>query len=850
MFLLLNLFPENKINITHYYQINFNMYRLKNILFLIICIVLSHSYSLDGREMRKRILFDDNWKFTFGHTTVPSKDLDYPYYHYYKAKADEGKFSTVGFDDKEWKTVTLPHDWAVTLPFSEKGYKTHGYKALGPDFPETSIGWYRKKFIIPASDSCKRFEIRFDGLFRESRFWINGIYLGNNMSGYNGVGYDITDFIEFDKENVITVRVDATQIEGWFYEGAGIYRHVWLNIYDNLHLIPEELFVYTERINKKKAIPTSANLSVNVKIHNEGQEPKTCRLQYEVLDRNGKSVKKSKSDQFTVPAGKGLEIKDSISVENPFLWDTEKPYLYTLATQILDNEESIDEVKVRFGIRKFRYEKDGFYLNDKKVQIKGLCVHQDHAGIGTAMVNEMQYYRVGLLKSMGANAYRTAHNPPTPELLDACDSLGMLVLNETRLLNSSKEYLGQFENFVKRDRNHACIFMWNLGNEEETVQRTSIGKRIANTMILRLKELDPSRSCTYGGSLGNIKTGVNEVIPIRGFNYNLAALEDYEKDHPDQPIIGTEVASTVCTRGVYISGKELKKVGVFDGVFMADTTKAVLSDNDYSYPSWASTAEQWLSKTALDKRFMGAFVWTGFDYRGEPTPFEWPAINSHFGVMDMCGFPKNVYYYYKSWWSEEDVLHISPHWNLNVNKGETVDVWIYSNADKVELFLNGKSLGEKAMPRYGHLNWKVKYKEGILKAVGYRNGKKLISKVKTTGIPFKIILTPHKYTLTSGKQDVVVVNVSVVDKNGLEVPYADNLIKFDLSGDARIIGVGNGNPNSHENDYVEDGHKANRSLFNGKCQVIIRSGDKEDKISLSASSEALPLTSIEFYQNK
>ncbi|MGP1566443.1 MAG: beta-galactosidase GalA [Candidatus Cryptobacteroides sp.] len=827
------------------------MFRLRNTISFIIIffIALSYSYSLESREIRKRIPFDDNWKFAFGHAKEPSKDFDYAYYHYYKAKADEGKFSTVSFNDDEWKKVTLPHDWAVTLPFSEKAYKTHGYKALGPDFPDKSIGWYRKKFIIPASDSGKRFQIRFDGVFRESRFWINGIYLGSNMSGYNGVGYDITDFIEFDKENVITVRVDATQIEGWFYEGAGIYRHVWLNVYDNLHLIPEDIFVYTETLSPPGTLSSSAKLSVNVKVNNEGLESKTFKLQYEVLDRNKKSVKKSDSAPFTVSSGEKLEIKEYISIENPILWDTEEPYLYILATKVISADEPMDEMKVRFGIRTFRYERDGFYLNDKKVQIKGLCVHQDHAGIGTAMVDEMQYYRIGLLQAMGANAYRTAHNPPTPELLDACDSLGMLVLDETRLLNSSNEYLRQFENFVKRDRNHACVFMWNLGNEEEAVQRTSIGKRIAETMILRLKELDPSRTCTYGGSLGNIKSGVNEVIPVRGFNYNLSALEDYENDHPDQPIIGTEVASTVCTRGVYLSGEELKKVGVFTGVFMADTTGSVLLDQDFSYPNWASTAEQWLSKTATDKRFMGAFVWTGFDYRGEPTPFGWPAINSHFGVMDMCGFPKNVYYYYKSWWSDEDILHIAPHWNLNLDRGETVDVWVYSNADKVELFLNGKSLGKKVMPKYGHLNWNVKYREGKLKAVGYRNGRKFMSMVETTGRPAKIILAPHKYTLASGKQDVVVVNVTVVDEKGLEVPYADNLIKFDLTGDARIIGVGNGNPNSHESDYVEEGSSACRSLFNGKCQVIIRSGDKDDKIGFSASSEGLAVATVELVQS-
>ncbi len=368
--------------------------------------------------------------------------------------------------------------------------------------------------------------------------------------------------------------------------------------------------------------------------------------------------------------------------------------------------------KKRFGIRTISVTKDGLFLNGKYIKVKGVCDHQDHAGVGSALPDYLQYYRVGLLKQMGASAYRTTHNPPTPELLDACDSLGMLVLDETRLLNSSHEYINQFEKLILRDRSHPSVFMWSIGNEEGYIQTNSTGKRIAQTLLAKQKELDPSRTSTYAADVANIYKGVNEVIPVRGFNYRILGVDPYHKDHPEQPIIGTEMGSTVTTRGIYEK----------------DTVNAYLPDEDITAPWWANTAEQWWSLAAVRPWWMGGFVWTGFDYRGEPTPFEWPNINSHFGIMDMCGFPKNIYYYYQSWWTDKDVLHIAPHWNWKGREGQTIDVWVYSNADNVELFLNGKSLGKKEMPRNSHLQWEVNYEPGTLSAIAYKNGKETYSK--------------------------------------------------------------------------------------------------------------------------
>jgi beta-galactosidase len=355
------------------------------------------------------------------------------------------------------------------------------------------------------------------------------------------------------------------------------------------------------------------------------------------------------------------------------------------------------------------------------------------------------------------------------------------------------------------------------------IQESATGKRIAQNQVLKQEELDPSRTCTYAANIGNVFRGVNEVIPVRGFNYNLYGLDAYRKEHPLQPIIGTEVASTVSTRGIYEK----------------DTVNAYVPDYDSVYPFWASTAEQWWRIAADRTWFMGGFAWTGFDYRGEPTPFRWPDINSHFGIMDMCGFPKTVYYYYQSWWTDEDVLHIAPHWNWKGREGRPIPVWVNTNADNVELFLNGKSLGKKDMPRNGHLEWIVNYAPGKLEAIAYKRGKKLMATVETTDQPYQLVIRSTRATILADGRDATVLNISVVDRKGLEVPDAADLIHFSVSGNARIIGVGNGDPSSHEPDQYPAGGWQ-RHLFNGKCQVILRSEEnvkEEPETRLQAKGE-------------
>ena len=429
-----------------------------------------------------------------------------------------------------------------------------------------------------------------------------------------------------------------------------------------------------------------------------------------------------------------------------------------------------------------------------------------------------------------SNASRTSHNPPAPEWLDACDSLGLLVVDENRLLNSGDEYLGQFHRLILRDRSRASVFLWSLGNEEGMVQTRAVGRRIAATLIQRQKEWDPTRTSTYAADLANVYQGINEVIPVRGFNYRIMGVEPYHKEHPGQPIIGTEMGSTVTTRGIYVK----------------DTVNAYVPDEDIYAPWWANTAEQWWALAADKPYWLGGFVWTGFDYRGEPTPYRWPNISSHFGVMDICGFPKNIYYYYKSWWTDEDVLHISPHWNWKGREGQPISVWVNSNADEVELFLNKESLGRKPMPRNSHLEWTVNYQPGRLEAVAIKNGKKLTAFVETTGEAREVVVTPYKTTMKADGSETTVVNISVVDRQGREVPDAGNLVRFRAMGDLHIIGVGNGDPSSHESDRsVADPNLhpidtiAERHLFNGHCQVILQSGTHAGMTHFSAEAEGL-----------
>ncbi len=770
---------------------------------------------------REKLLMDFGWKFHLGNASNPKDDFGYGTEAIFAKAGDGAGAMRPEFKDSTWRIINLPHDWAIEHDFvnvNDGDVTAHGYRPVGRQFPETTIGWYRKSFEIPNADLGKRITIKFDGVSRDCNVWLNGHFIGRNLSGYSEFFFDVTDYINYGKKNVLVVRADVSNYEGWFYEGAGIYRHVWLIKTDPLHIPVYGVFVKSDVKEK------FATLEVDTKIFNQYDESKKFDLLTTIFDKNGKEITSSVKKLNQAASFEEKLFTQKLNVANPKLWSIEEPNLYKLVSVIKAGNKILDKVETEFGIRTIRWDKDkGFFLNGKRVEIKGMCNHQDHAGVGSALPDRLQYYRIEKLKEMGVNAYRTSHNPPTIELLEACDRLGMIVMDENRLMGSTPEFTDQFEHLILRDRNHPSIFVWSIGNEEWKIQNNDVGKRIAQSLIRIQKQLDPTRLVTYAANNGNQFNGINSVLPIRGFNYmNISDIDKYRKEHPDQILFGSEEASTLCTRGIYAN----------------DSTKGYVDDYDHNKPGWGALAEPWWKFFAAREWLAGAFVWTGFDYRGEPTPYKWPCINSHFGVMDVCGFPKNNFYYYQAWWTNKDVLHIYPHWNWKGKEGQPINVWVQSNCGTVELFLNGKSLGKKTMEKNSHLEWNVVYVPGVIEAKGIKNGKIISAKIETTNEAASIKLTPNRFSINADGEDVSVITVTALDSQGREVPIADNLIKFEIAGNGKIIGVGNGDPSSHEADKYLNGNYQ-RSLFNGKCQVIVQSNKEKGIITLRATSEKL-----------
>jgi beta-galactosidase len=778
----------------------------------------------DG-TVREKLLLDPGWKFSLGDAASPEGDFGYGLGEVFaKAGESDGPAAT-DFNDSTWRTVDLPHDWAVELPFEKSDnnvLNSHGYKPIGRQYPKNSIGWYRRSFDIPKADEGKRITVKFDGVFRDCMVWLNGSLLGKNLSGYSEFDFDITDYLNYGGKNELVVRADATLSEGWFYEGAGIYRHVWLIKTAPLHIPLYGTYVTTDVDN------SSAFVNIKTKLFNRNENNADCKLVSVVLDDKGNKAGSISSEELHFSNYEEKTISQRINIENVHLWSLKDPYLYKLVQYVKSGSKIIDQTEANIGVRTIKFDKDnGFFLNGERVEIKGTCNHQDHAGVGSALPDGLQYYRIQKLKEMGCNAYRTSHNPPTPELLDACDKLGMLVMDENRYLGSTKEFEAQFTKLILRDRNHPCVIIWSLGNEEGALQGKDAGKRMAESLIRIQKKFDPSRLCTYAANNGKTFEGINSIIPVRGFNYFMYDIDQYRSEHPDKILWASEISSELSTRGEYVK----------------DEAKGYVSDYDINNPGWGETAEEWWKFFDERKWLAGGFVWTGFDYRGEPTPYRWPCINSHFGIMDVCGFPKNNYYYYQSWWSDKDVIHLFPHWNWKGSEGKTIDVWCFSNADSVELFLNSKSFGTEKMPKDLHVEWKVVYEPGTLEAKGWKNGKLITDKVETTGEPVSIQLISDRKTINADGQDVAVITVTALDSQGREVPVADNLIHFDIAGAGKIIGVGNGDPGSHEPDkYLDGGYQ--RKLFNGKCSVIILSNRSAGSIILKATGDNLKQAEI------
>jgi beta-galactosidase len=786
----------------------------------LVSVVLAVFLAAAGRagEMpREHLSLDANWKFHLGDDWPNAADLSH-------LGTGTGPV-TERFNDSGWGTVNLPHDWAIELPFDRTGDKDHGSRPIGPGFPKNDVGWYRRTFELPAADAGKRIWLTFDGAYRDTTVWVNGWLVCHPMGGYNPFREDITDVVHLGGRNTLAVRVDATKFEGWFYEGAGIYRHVWLDKAAPVAIAPDGIFVFSTF---KNNVPSDqADIHVEASLFNSLTNDAAAMVNCEIISPDGKSLTRFKESE-KVPAGSPGVLKLESKFSSPVLWSPESPKLYQLITTVSVGGKTVDQNQTVFGIRTAGFDPtNGFLLNGKHYELQGVCIHQDWPGVGVAVPDSLQPFRVSRLKEMGCNAIRTAHNPPAPGFLDACDRLGMLVMDEHRLPGADTESLRKWDGQVRRDRNHPSVVIWSIGNEERGVQDTPQGANVARTMQSLVKRLDPTRPVTYAAPNGNTFRGINSVIEVRGWNYFIDPGSDkYHADHPNQPEVCTEQGSIVSTRGSYAN----------------DWQHGAISAYDTNWPGWTPPNAQTLWSFVAERPWLsGAFMWAGFDYGGEPSPMGWPNISSQFGILDRCGFPKDAFYYYQSWWQTNPVLHLLPHWNWPGKEGQGLRVVAYSNCRQVELFLNGVSLGRQEMKRNSDLAWQVKYAPGTLSAKGFDAAGNVIidTKVETTGNAAQIVLTPDRKTINADGEDVAVFTVAARDAQGRAVPVAQDKINFALEGPGNIIGLGNGDPSCHEPDKAAAGAPWTRSLFNGLAQIIVQGSRDAGQLKLTASADGL-----------
>lgn len=758
---------------------------------------------LTASAQRETTLMNENWTFHLGDAASMERDFTHgtEYFTYLtKAVGQNQSPANPQFNDSTWQRVTLPHDWVVDLPYAAEASHSHGYKQVGYKYPQNSVGWYRHHFTIEKADLGRNIYVRFEGIFRDAEIFCNGFYLGHERSGYVTQEYQLDEYLNYGGDNVLTVRCDASTEEGWYYEGAGIYRDVYLVKRNKEHHIDDVFYTYNNGV-----------LTIQTKA--------TDKVSHTLLDASGKVVATGTS---------------TLSISNPHLWSVDDPYLYTLRSTLNTSNVSADEVVTKVGLRTLDWNTtDGFLLNGKPLELKGSDLHLDHAGVGVGVPKELWAYKIKKLKEMGMNAIRLSHNPGSPAMLDVCDSLGMLIIDENRLMGSNEEHLTLLRKMIERDRNHPSVVLWSIGNEEWWIESNEQGERIARTMIDYARTIDASRLYTYGNAGG---FGLTKQVDIHGYNYIVQNdVENRHKQYPDWVIVGTEETSGCGTRGIYET----------------DSVKGWMKSINYEgeeRSNWEKNVIERGWKFYRDNGYAaGLFYWTGFDYRGEPNPMVWPATGSQFGILDYCGFPKDEAFYLKAAWTEKPVLHLLPHWNLKGKNGQEVEVWAYTNMDEVELLQDGRSLGRQKMEKDGHLVWKTTYKPGRLVAYGYKNGKRIITeKVETTDEAAKVLLETSKPSLAHDNQDVVVVDITLTDKKGRYVPDACVPLTIEVEGSAEILGWGNGDPGFKAVERpTADVQKATIESFNGNAQVIIR-GRKSDveqpvtvKVSLSDGKPAM-----------
>lgn len=738
----------------------------------------------------ERLSLDLGWRFHRGDIAAPIPHSGDQTYASTKAGAAGGA-AGLRYDDKTWRVLDLPHDFVVEGPFEETANVAQGYRPKG-------VAWYRRTLRLDPADQGKHLELQFDGVATNATVWFNGNVVAHSWSGYSSIYIDITAFARFgDELNAIAVRVDADPLQGWWYEGGGIYRHVWLVKRAPVHIVTDGVYAHPRREADGRWV-----LPVEATVANTGEVPAAAEVEVALLDPEGRRVAQGRTGVSVAPLERSA-ARLSLDVAEPRLWSIETPTLYQVRTTVRAGGTQADEAVTLCGFRTQRFDADrGFFLNDKPVKLQGVCIHQDHAGVGVAVPDAIIDYRLRRLKALGCNAIRSSHNAPTRELLDAADRLGFLVMDENRLFNTSPDYMRMLEWMVRRDRNHPSVILWSVFNEEPLQGRRE-GYEMVRRMARVVKRLDTTRPVTAAMNGGMFSAvNVSQAVDVVGFNYQISAYDRFHAANPTKPITSSEDTSAVSTRGEYAT----------------DMAAHVLTSYDDVARPWGATHRVAWKAIATRPFIAGAFVWTGFDYRGEPQPFEWPTVSSSFGIMDLCGFEKTAFYIHQAQWvKDRPVLHLVPHWNWPGREGKAIRVVAMANTESVALILNGKLVGEQKVDPYEMNEWQVPYAPGRLEAVGKRGGKVVAhAVVETTGAPVALRLTPDRGALAGDGRDATPVTVEALDARGRPVPTANLPVDFEISG-GRIIGLGNGDANSHE---PEKGNA--RRLYNGLAQVIVQ----------------------------
>jgi beta-galactosidase len=744
----------------------------------------------------KKMRFNKNWKFTLGASLDEFNTFGLEKY------SDAAGAAARFYDHCNWEDVDLPHDWALSLQKSQYAntfagaYPNtffHRFMSERRSALETvyHIGWYRKQFAFDEAWAGKRIFIEFEGIFRDAIIWVNGTYLDRHGSGYTTFAIDITDHLLPGEDNSIAVRVDSEQAEGWWYEGSGIYRNVNLLIGEPVY------FKYHQSVIASDA---DGCIEASAILVNDCADAAEQGVDWRIYDADGREAASAKTAPVVIDPYGERQIKVRMKIENPHLWDVDTPYLYTLVIRA-GAEESTE----RFGIRTVAFDPDrGLLLNGKPIKVRGACVHQDFGGVGVALTDNLQYYKIKRLKEMGVNAYRCSHNAPSPALLDACDELGMLVMDETRMFGTSPEALRQLTDLIERDRNHPCVFIWSLGNEEFSIQNEVWSYRLMEKATRVAKALDPTRPVTYGANNGSNFVGVNGASEIRGVNYIRNGesgewLDIYHREHPEQPIIGTEESSYVVSRGGAVN----------------DLEKGLLDSTGNVTMPWGSSLKGWVKYMEKRDHFAGSFMWTGFDYRGEPNPFYYTNNASSFGTIDLCGMEKPPFYYYKAWWTDEPVLKLTPHWNHK--EGDTVTMAVFTNCEEIRLYLNGRLLETRKVERFDAPLFEVKFEAGVLMAEGKRGDvilrDELITSGETAEVRCGCVLDMQN------EDDIGIYEIDAYDNRGVFCPVASDEIEVSVEGGS-IVGVGNGDPSSM--DYEKKPKKVSEVFLRS-----FREGDEE-----------------------